>query len=106
MEDFRRARFHEHPKVYPQIVIFLFKTYVSKTDIQRIRDVNVDLSRRCIAAEVELTTVKRNYDALVTRVSKLEGGGGGGRGGGGGGGGRGGGGLKRKGKGADITKIS
>jgi hypothetical protein len=104
MEEFRRARFHEHPKVYPQIVIFLFKTYVSKSEIQRIRDVNVDLSRRCVAAETELTTVKRSYDALVTRVLRLEQAGGITCGGGGGGGG--GGGLKRKGKKGDVTEIA
>ena len=72
MEEFRKANFHEHPQVYPQIVMFLFKTYVSKADVTRLRDSSVDVSRRCSATETELKILKRNYDALVSRVNNLE----------------------------------
>lgn len=72
MEEFRQYNFHEHPKVYPQIVMFLFKTYVSKADVGRLRDSSVDAARRCATAETEVKVLKRNYDALVARVNKLE----------------------------------
>ena len=108
MEEFRRAKFREHPKVYPHIVMFLFKTYVSKNDMVRMRDTNVNLLQRCNASDIELANLKRNHDSLVTRVRKLEAAagissssGGGGAGGNGGGTEK----AKKKNKLAGITEI-
>ncbi|KAL7468880.1 hypothetical protein ACHAXS_009126 [Conticribra weissflogii] len=73
MEEFRRCSFRDHPKVYPQIVVHLFKTYVSKASAaSMLASSNRSLVTQCTSLEASVTSLKRNYDSLVSRVATLE----------------------------------
>ena len=81
MQEFKKAKFFEHPEFYPKLLMHLFETCAPKSAMDALRVSNAALtsdnralSRRVETLENGLATLKRRFDRLEGIVSNGGGG--------------------------------
>ena len=70
-DKFVTTGFFEHPKFYPKLLMHLFETSGSKSEIITLQSANTAQARRITQLETEQANLKQRIDQLDTRLQSL-----------------------------------